>query len=210
MYGNSLSKLSKLSFHFRDCLLIFSGMILHSLGVTYTSDIDMLLILTSGENENYRNLFREFEGYKEYEYFKLLKDGDWYRSDDRKESYCKFLLNELFPKRCGAKDIWEIMLNPRYYYTIKGIKFVCIDFIVQRLLNRFRSFAVMDLFMMKHTLGYPLRNFCFPKKIYFYGEIRHLNEKYREDTLKDVSRKLKKYFNLNYSYMDLMKEIKMC
>jgi hypothetical protein len=151
----------KIPLNIREKIIIFSGMILHSLGTTYTKDIDILIVSPNESVKNdllkYKNELNKFAN---IEYYIQFNDNEWYNNEGKCFLHCKYILNTYLPEKSGAFDISEMIGNPEHHFYFFGIKMISIDFTINRLKKRNRASAYCDLLNLERINDYDVGKLC--------------------------------------------------
>jgi hypothetical protein len=211
IFINLMNFYKKIPLNIRDKLIIFSGMILQSLGTTYTNDIDILIV---APNESVKNDFLKYKNalnnLDNVDYHILFNDNEWYNNEGKCYVHCKHILNKFLPEKSGAFDISEIIGNPEHHFYFFGIKMISIDFTVNRLKRRSTSTAYCDLLNLEKNNNYDIGKLCIPN----YNYSLHTTITPLWNTQNYIRMKIKiyykKWFNINLSDEYLEKKIPNC
>jgi hypothetical protein len=199
-----------LSFEERDMMIIHSGAIFEALGTTYTRDVDIIK-LDFKSNLNDIKIYLKNQN-KDFDFSIMDSKLNFYTGNNAKHYKYKtqWILYDL-PQLIGAKDIFEIISNPRYYFYFAGIKFSSLELNIAKFLHRSSISSMADLIMLSDINNYDIKNrLCLPnltirqgRLVVFYGE--YLNKWFN-----DVKKALKEYYNADYSVEELKKIITFC
>jgi hypothetical protein len=162
-------------FHQRN-IMMFSSIILYYLGLRPADDLD--LIISENLPEYLKNDVIHFFDRRETAIPKfeiqMRGYGDW-TPDSYKEQW---LLRE-WPQLIGARDLHDVMHNPRYHGYIMGMKVVTMESDIERRVSRSRPAAFADLFMLRQHTTYPLRELQMPAFFWRDG----VQEFYNQDNI---------------------------
>lgn len=181
-----------LDYCIRERIIIFSGMVLHSLGTTYTRDADLIyngINQSSNQIEKVKEIFdnfnKEFDDKLDYH---LINDNKIIKSYETKEYLFNWIYT-IWPNLSGKKNMIEVMADPEYHYYFVGIKMIGIDLTIKRLIRRASSSSFVDLLMLKKINNYD-NDVCFPNLSIRGGKITIYTDK-------EINKKLniiQKYF----------------
>jgi len=201
----------KIPLNIREKIIIFSGMILHSLGTTYTKDIDILIVSPNESVKNdllkYKNILNKFAN---IEYYIQFNDNEWYNNEGKCFLHCKYILNTYLPEKSGAIDISEIIGNPEHHFYFLGIKMVSIDFTINRLKKRNRASAYCDLLNLERINNYDVGKLCIINYNSAYNKV--INPLWnRQDKIRlHVKSLFNDWFKIDLSLKFLEKRIPTC
>lgn len=212
-------KMKNISFNLNDKIMIFSGMTLLPLGLSYTIDVDLIVTLY---NQSIPNLFIMYKyfGKKDYDCHILLPDGIWYKMDvtnkyDNKYNYKimnyqqQWLTYDL-PNLFGAKDIYEVFSNPKYHFHFMGLKFMCLEGFIARSIVRGSQDSFIDLIEMNKVNNINVKKMCMPYLSINQGRIRILDDKNRRHFLNNIKEHYKLWHNKHITVDELDKLIPYC
>ena len=215
---------SKLVTHFKEFLktrdffekekiMIFSGLVTFIVGLTTTSDIDMLVV-ASESNTSYIDSFmdatKELKEKSEIDHHILLNDGVWYKNGYNKLDYQKIWLTYELPEMTGAKDIYTVLTDSRFHFYFFGIKFVSIDFTIQRLIRRSSAPSYVDLIMLSKKHNYVTRPLCIPNLRIFGGIVYILHKSMTGGIYNNIKKYAKKWHNVDISMDEITKMYPRC
>ena len=208
---NFIEFYKQIPLNIREKIIIFSGMILHSLGTTYTNDIDILIIAPNESVKyNFLKYKNELNKLITIDYHILFNDNEWYNNEGKCYVHCKHILNKFLPEKSGAFDISEIIGNPEHHFYFFGIKMISIDFTVNRLKRRSTSTAYCDLLNLERINNYNIGKLCIPN----YNYSLHTTITPLWNTQNYIRMKIKiyykKWFNINLSDEYLEKKFPNC
>jgi hypothetical protein len=175
--------------------MVFSGAILHSLGTTYTGDIDIMYYGEGETQEEIQQIKTLLDSNSSYDYSIIYNKTVITKGETR-----NYLYNWLFigwPNLVNKPNMLEIMADPEFHYYFMGIKMVSVKMIIERLLRRAAPTAFVDLLMLKKINGYDSSP-CFPNMSLRKGKITI----YTDD---EIDRKLHtvKYYFKNWHHIDI-------
>lgn len=200
---------NKLSIEDQDNIYIFSGVCLHALGSTYTTDID-LMVIASTKNLSYKeHINKELKYVKTVDYTMLLNDKQWHKAKNILAYQKNWLTYEL-PILSGAKDIYEVYSDPKFHFNFLGMKFVSLNITLQKLYSRNYAPSYTDLIALNTYANYPIRDLCIPNMTIFTGKITVYHDSNLEVLYKNILKWLYLWYNIKYSMNDIKKKIKRC
>lgn len=204
----------------REKVLLVSGVMFQALGTTYTRDIDMFIIENNLDKKMALDKIKKIsdkDKNDDYDWAFLLKNNVWLspfslnnerpNGDDYKSNWLTYGL----PNMVGARDMYEVLINPKYYFMFMGIKFMSLDMNIKRYLTRMTSGSVCDLIMLNKINKINLdKKLCFPIMTMRQGEIVIFDNKKIEERIRSVKHKLKSYYNYDIHTNELYKMIPKC
>jgi SAM-dependent methyltransferase len=203
---------TSLELNFKERILVFSGMILHSLGTTYTRDVDLIYngIAQSVEQINVvKESFNNFNAMiGEKLDYSIIYDDKIIKSSEPKEYLFQWIYN-IWPGLVGKKNMIEVMADPEFHYYFMGIKLIGIDMTIKRLIKRASSSSFVDLLMLKKVNGYD-SDVCFPNLSIRGGKITIYNDKEINKKLKIIQKYFKEWHDDEMSINDLKTQIVKC
>ena len=162
---------NKLPLADRENIHIFSGVCLHALGCTYTSDIDLMIIAPDKDIKYIQYISKILKNVKEMDFTILLNDKKWHKINGNLTYQINWLTHEL-PQLAGGKDITDIYSNPKYHFNFLGMKFISVNMTMQKLYSRNVPPSYTDLLMLNRFNNYPIaNNFCIPNMTISRGRI---------------------------------------
>lgn len=205
--------LQKQDWQVKDRIMVFSGVVFTALGLTYTRDID-LLILSEKSNDAVKDMDLIKCSNCDTEPHVLLEDNNWYKESNNQiisYKYQKNWLTYTMPNLVGAEDIFETVSNPKYYFIFMGIKFVSVDMNIKRFLSRVNPCSIADLIMFKKYNNYDFNNdLCIPNMTIRQGKLNVFNQ----DTIKQlqytVKSKIKEFYNYDISIDEVIEILQKC
>lgn len=183
----------------KENIMVFSGGILHTLGTTYTSDIDAFLF---GDIE-----VPHFEDFVDYH---LLKSDDQWKHKKvifpAHENWWK----NIWPQLIGATSLNEVFHNPRFHYSFLGVKFMCLDATIKKLISRASSSAYVDLMMLRSINDIDIGRICIPNSSIRQGKLI-VNDSHKvEQMYKTIKRYFKEWHNIEYDIDFIRKSVPRC
>lgn len=207
MFGKFYKFYNKLDLQTKERLILFSGSILHSLGTTYTSDIDIIYYGEGESKDKIAELVNTFRNINYCDYYVIYGKKILARKPSGEYQY-KWLL-EKWPGLVGKDNIVELMADPKYRFHFLGIKMVGVKMIIERLLSRASPSAFVDLIMLKKINKYKSSP-CFPNLSLRQGKITVYNHKQKNKALKTVKKYFKEWHGVSTSVNSLKREIIEC
>ena len=195
----------------RERIMIQSGAMFQSIGLTYTRDIDLLVLAENNTPEEVKKIDVNYSDAKmDIDAAILANDGEWY-TGQTVFKYKKNWFTYILPSLGGAEDIFEVFSNPKYYFCFMGIKFMSLDLNVKRFLSRSNPNSLTDLVMLEKINNYTIGDrLCIPNMTVRQGKIIVFNEKIMDYVHKTIKQKAKEYYNFDISIDEVKKIIKKC
>ena len=211
--------LHTLTYKDRDDYIIHSGSVLEVLGTTFTRDVDIIVNKYNFTGNDAQNFIKDTsKKYDEIDISVINKDGDYYTEQDKEPlKYKKQWFTYQLPAMDGAKDIFDVMINPVFNFCFAGMKFMNINLTIQRFLTRSSISSMADLLILYEVNNIDIRDkICLPNMtirqgriIVFYGEylemyfkklVKHCNVEgfdiYKGEQVKDPDTSIIKYFHI--------------
>ncbi|QKF93919.1 mRNA capping enzyme [Fadolivirus algeromassiliense] len=212
LLNNYYKILKSYSWQERERIIVHSGVIWQALGLTYTRDIDILVLAENEGVDNARKLNKKFNDYNiEIESTVLANDGNWYTIDQKIYKYKANWFTHILPSLSGADDIFEVISNPVYNFSFMGIKFLSIDMNIKRFLSRSNPNSLTDLIMFEKLNGFKLgENLCIPNMTIRQGKLVVFDEKAINDIHFMVKRKVKEFYNYDITLDEVKNILKKC
>lgn len=222
---NMLNKyLKTFDWQTRERMIIFSGTVLETIGLTYTRDVDLMIIDEHMDLKKVKQIFNKFSNHSELDVEPLILAGDenWYTQESqhhehshepniKSNSYKKIWLTIMMPRIVGAENIFEIISNPKYNYGFCGLKISSLDMNVGRFLSRSNTNSFTDFIMMKKINGYDFgKSLCIPNMTIRQGKIIVFDDKKIQDMYKDIQKKLISYYNQRMEVDDIKHTLQKC
>jgi hypothetical protein len=204
--------LKSLSWQERERILVHSGVVWQALGLTYTRDIDIIVLAENKNKENAQAVNKKFYDYnKEIESTVMANDNNYYTSGEKLYKYKSLWFTNILPSLSGANDIFEVIANPTYNFHFMGIKFMCLDMNIKRFLSRSNINGITDLIMFEKLNGYNLGdNLCIPNMTIRQGKLVVFDPKMIDYMTNTVKTKVKEYYDYDISIENLQSIIKKC
>lgn len=182
--------------HPENCLVI-SGSTLHAFGTTYTSDIDMFVINA-----------KDFSMPEQVEYY-AFNDGIL---EHPKNISCGRIeyWTETWPQSFGAKNLEQVLHDPRFYFTFLGAKFMSIKGTIQRLKSRAAPAAYVDLFMLKNVNDIAIEDICVPNSSIRKGTLKIYDQVTLQRLYSTMSKFFREWHGMDISIDSLKQDLKRC
>ena len=196
----------------RDDYIIHSGSVLEALGTTYTRDVDVIVNKYTFNSYDSKNYIKEITKYGDIDISVIDKDGDYYIPKmDESMRYKKTWMTYQLPATDGAKDIYDVIINPVFNFYFAGMKFFNVNLTINKFLTRSSISSMADLLMLYEINNLDIRNkICLPNMTIRQGRIVVFYGEYLETYFNKLQKALKEYYNKSYSIEDLKKMIKHC
>ena len=182
--------------------IIFSGAILHSLGTTYTQDMDIIYYGEEDDDETISQVVSKYQSTKKADYAIIHKG---IVKKEIEMSYMYDWYTQKWPQIIGVNHIKEVLADPEHHFHFMGLKLVSVEMTIAKLMKRAMASAFVDLIMLKRVNGYKIDP-CFPNLSLRQGKIVIYNDREIKDTLRKVSQ----YFRWWHGIEELKNEIKRC
>lgn len=204
--------IKRFDWQYRERLVIHSGAFFQTVGTTYTRDLDVLILQEMKPVSEVRTILAKFtkEMKLDVDPSVLVNDENWYTKDEKTLPYKKLWLSTVWPSLVGAKNMYEVICNPTFYFQFMGIKFVSMDMNINRFLSRSNQ-SIVDLIMLEELNGVKLgAKLCIPNMTIRQGNVEIFDEKKINKLYLSIHDKLKKYYSRNMSIGDIKKRISKC
>ena len=194
----------------RDRMLVMSGAIFQIIGLTYTRDVDVLIIT----NKNRKYVDDTVDRFNEYKLDIDLhirdENNNWIENNHKIVKYQSQWLTTTLPNLGGASDIFDVVSNPKYHMIIMGIKFFNLDLTIKKILSRSNASSLTDLIMLEKINGYKIENLCVPNMTIRQGRLVVFTRSYIKKLIKTIKFKLRDYYKYNMEIEELQTYIKRC
>ena len=179
--------------------IVFSGAIFQTIGLTYTRDIDVLILAENNKPDEVKKMNAQCSDNSiVLDPTILASDGKWYQGEKNLE-YKNLWLTYLLPKSVGVDDILDIAADPKYYFIFMGIKFTSLKLNINRFLSRSNDSSLADLVMLEKINGYKIGDdLCIPNMTIRQGTIKIFDEKNIKILQTNVKKKSKNIMITTY------------
>jgi hypothetical protein len=186
--------------------LIFSSMILYLYGLRKPNDVDILgydLPKPYGKTEKLYNIYGSTQNrILNIGELQVRGYGDW------RIGHSKEYLNEWFGyewgRMYGAKDMEDMIFNPRYYISLMGLKIIILKGDMERRRIRYRATSYADIIGYNYYLKNKINIEEPPYKYIVSGEEKSYEKK--EEIIK-LLKKIKNYLRIRYNINLSIKKI---
>jgi hypothetical protein len=191
----------------RPRIMIYSSAILFIFGIRPCQDLDVYInwIPIKGENKNFSNklikLVSNNSNKLDFIDMAFKGQGEWVKGG-KKEYLDEWFLVD-WPNLFGAKNMQEVVFDPRFYFEFMGLKFLTLDGDIARRKCRSRPASYADLVAINYYL--KLKVDIPPLPLEYY-KVSGSGKKEKLDTLKkmidfykNIQYKLLNRFGLKYS-----------
>ncbi len=211
---NYIKSLKKLPWEERERIMIFSGVFFHSIGLTYTDDVDTMIVKNdvSDKDKYVKYLENNFKDIRNlFDYHILFDDGNWLKNEGEILAYQREWFTYKLPNYAGAKDIYDVLANPKHHCYFMGMKLTSIDINMVRSHMRGGLASIVDLVMISKINNIILKQKpCIPNMKLNQGQItvyagKNLNNMY--NILKSM---LKSWYSYNISMEELKERVRLC
>jgi len=165
-------------------IMFFSGMVLHTLGTSYTSDADLIFWDQNMGSDDFNKLKLIFDKYG-------ISDVFIYNNSTMNNYYGYYIS------------------NPVKHYHFLGMKISCIDSYLARLYKRAAPSSFVDLVMLDRINDIQIKP-CYPVITFENEPINVYTQKYTDMKLKITQKYFKEWHNINYSFDEIKKIIMPC
>jgi hypothetical protein len=170
-----------LDWKLKNSILIFSGTVLHILGLNYSDDIDLLMIANK-EDSKLPEIIKKKFGYLSDKYIDIyyyLNDKKWINPREKESrEYRKQWFTYTMANLGGADDIFDVLCNPKYHFYFMGLKFVTIETTLQKKRRRNNPFDYIDFIMLEKLFNIKVNPTpCLSQLMIQYGNIIMINYK---------------------------------
>lgn len=210
-YKNWLYQNVVLADHIR--FLLFSSIVIYSLGLRDINDLDLLLYLGSSQKTNTEKLDdlikKAFvdQGTKfNFVDVSYKKDGIWYAGNEVKDNQEWFETE--WPNMYDAKNMDETFLNPKYHYYYFGVKIISMIADFKRRVQRARAAAYADLIALDRIIHVQIDIPPVPKTYWSAHEFKEYTEKDIYTLYKKIQWYLRKRYNLFLEIDEIKKYVK--
>lgn len=183
--------------------LLFSSIVLYTLGLRNINDIDMIIhYLPTTENTKTEHFFDKINMYFENKNtkFPFVVDGasikgrnGWFHGGQKE--YLIDWFEHDWPAMFGAVSMDDIILNPRFHYYYFGLKIVSLEGDMKRRIQRSRPASYADLFALKKFVN---DKFDIPHIPDGYWK-NHIYYKFTDKELNELVKKIVYYLKIRYS-----------
>ncbi len=193
----------------RDRIMIFSGTTWQLLGTTYTNDVD-LIIVANNKDRSYQDKFLRTFPQSFVDGHILLNDNKWHKKDVVLE-YQKEWFTYILPNLSGAKDIFEMVCNPKHYCFYMGMRLLSIESLLQRSKARALPSTLADLIMIKKINNLEVKpKPCIPNMIINQGRVKVYYGTNLDKAYSYTQHLLKLWYQKSMSIDEIKKEVGKC
>lgn len=189
-------------------IILISGTILHTLGTTYTSDIDMIYLSPDDDPNNNESIIKILTS-KNFIDFHLIYGDTVIKKDNQQMTYMYQWLYRNWPNLAGANDLDEVIHNPVYHYYYMGMKFVSVDMTIKRIISRSSATGYVDLYALKKYNNYNI-NICIPNISLRQGNVMVYDDSNLKKTIKRIKIYFQEWHREKISINELKNKIKRC
>ena len=192
-------------------MVIVSGSILHSLGTTYTNDIDIIYYAHDYEtNSEYVQKIKKKFNNPDMDCYIITKNTVIQANEnDKPRNYIFKWLLFSWPSLVGKSHILEVMTDPKYHFYFMGIRMFGIKMTVERLLLRASPAAFVDLLMLDKINNIKSKP-CFPNLLLRSGKITIYDDDMINRKLHTTSKYFKNWHGINMPVPKLKNIIRKC
>lgn len=165
--------------------MLFSSIVLYSLGTRVINDLDLIIWKD--------NITEPFIGKNRFSFIdvSIKQENNWITPNGISE-YLHDWFDIEYPALFGAKDMEDVIFNPRYHYYYFGMKIICLQADIQRRIKRSRPAAYADLIALMLFNNQKIEIPPFPEgywKEHVYYEMTNEEKKKIINTIKFYMRK---------------------
>jgi SAM-dependent methyltransferase len=114
------------------------------------------------------------------------------------------------PNLIGAKDIFEVCANPKYFFYFMGIKFFSLDLNIKKWEKRFNANSITDLIMLNKINNYNIDSVCVPNMTVRQGKLKIFDKKYIASLFNEIKYKVKLFYKYDISIDEIYNLLKKC
>jgi SAM-dependent methyltransferase len=201
-----------LTYQERDDFIIHSGSVLEAIGTTYTRDVDVVVNKYKFDALSAKTFIKDIEKYGDIDVSVIDKNGDYYiPKSEEPLKYKKIWMSYQLPATDGAKDIYDVIINPVFNFCFAGMKFMNLNLTFTKFLTRASISSMADLLMLYDINNIDIRNkICLPNMTVRQGRLVVFYGNYLEQFFNKLQKVLKEYYNKDISIDELRKNIKHC
>jgi hypothetical protein len=204
----------KLNWKLKNSILIFSGTVLHILGLNYSDDIDLLMIANKEDSKLPERIKQTF-GYLSDKYIDIyyyLKDKKWINPREKESrEYRNQWFTYTMANLGGADDIFDVLCNPRYHFYFMGIKFVTVETTLQKKRRRNNPFDYIDFIMLERLFDIKvLPTPCLSQLMIQYGNIIMINYKRLDYIYSSIQKYILKWYDTHMTIQQIKDYIPRC
>lgn len=191
-------KIRKLSVEQQNRIMLHSGLLYQFLGTLYSKDIDVIMLCHSNaEKEEIKAKLSEFD-------LSLIVDEQSGTRDSEVSYKNKYYFYKL-PQMVGARDMYEVILNPKYHFYFMGIKCMSLQMNIKKGITRSHPFAFIDLVLLKMFNNISSDEACIKNITVRQGKARVTSKAAVDQFYKTMMRYLKEWYNMDIKY-DYLKQ----
>lgn len=216
MINNYKKYLDSMNWESRDRIMIFSGVLFSALGLTYTRDIDLLVLAENKSRNDVNNIMNKLINTDKYEIEPhiLVNDNNWYKQCNNKiisYKYQQQWLTYTMPYLSGSTDIYDTMCNPKFNFIFMGMKFISIDMNIKRFISRVNPNSFADLIMLEKINNYKIGDYlCIPNMTIRQGKLNIFDDKTIQFLNQTIKRKIKEFYDYDISINDVESLLQKC
>lgn len=210
LLNNFLKLLQSYDWEKRERIIIQSGAMFQAIGLTYTRDIDLLILAEDKTPEQVKTLNYNKTADLDIDSAVLANNGEWY-TGNKVYKYKRNWFTYILPSLGGAEDIFEVFNNPKYYFFFMGIKFMSLDLNIKRFVSRSNPNSLTDLIMLEKINNYNIgERLCIPNMTIRQGKLVVFDDKAIKHIHNVVKQKAKEYYNYNVQFDEVANLLKKC
>ena len=199
----------KLPYDIQKRIILISGVILHSLGTTYTADIDIIYMNNDTIDDAMINdVAKKLSMFSGLDYH-IIYNGNVLKKNNSQMTYMYEWLYNNWPRLSGAKNLDEVFHNPIHHYFYLGIKYISVDLTIKRIASRSANTGFVDLLSLQKFNGYKI-NICFPNMSIRQGQIAIYDDSQIKKSISKIQYYFQQWHKNNITTDELKKKIPRC
>jgi hypothetical protein len=199
--------------------LIFSSMVLYSLGTRRANDLDLIIYHNPPCDENIKygkcktdnfiekvlHFYYNKETSFDFVDFHMKGYDGWVEGGEKE--YLNDWFEKEWPSMYGSKSLHDTMFNPNYHYYFHGVKVISFMADIARRVKRARAAAYADLIGLQVFNGLRIKIPPVPKHYW----VNHVEKEYTPEDIERLIRTIMNYlyhrYHLKYTKSDVLKYI---
>jgi len=205
---NYLKHTRKYDWRFRDNLVVINNMVFNVLGLIEKKNIELLGIL-EWDSKDAMSITSEFQD--NVDVIVTTNNHQLYQKNGKCIKYNYRWLTTILPAYVNADNIMDIICDPTHVFTFMGIKFMSLDFIINKILSELNSTNFLDLYMLKKIGKYDIGDkLCIPNMLVKYGHIKIFDDGIIDKIYNKIVIKAQDKYNYELSYEEIKGVIRRC
>jgi len=200
----------------RDRMIVMSGAVYQAIGLTYTTDIDTLVVNSNKSPEDAKKVIAKFAEYSKKNSIELdpnvlANDKNWHSGDPSYDpTYKNIWLTRTLPRLSNCRDIYWLTANPECHMCCMGINYITLETNIVKNISRANGSTLSDLIMIKHLNNYDVKNLCVPNMTIRQGEIIIYDQNHMKNLQYAVKKMCKIYYGADIGMDEITQKIQRC